>query len=65
MYAKIILVIFVGQEFNMIRFLIGFLMVFGAVGNDEAPILQVLALASVGLLLMYFGTEKMKEQEYR
>jgi len=49
----------------MIRFLIGFLMVFGAVGNDEAPILQVLALASVGLLFMYFGTEKMKEQEYR
>ena len=63
MYAKIILVIFVGQEFNMIRFMIGFLIVFGAVGNDQAPLLQVLGLATVGIIIMAFGVRRLIEQE--
>ena len=49
----------------MIRFIVGFLLVFGAVGGmDTAPdgeLLPLLAITLVGLALMYFGTEKMKE----
>lgn len=48
----------------MIRFILGFLIVFGAVGgmeDPEAPLLMLTGLAVVGLTLMYFGTEKMKQ----
>ena len=46
----------------MIRFLLGLIITMGAVGglDDPAtPILPVIALALVGLSLMYFGTAKM------
>jgi hypothetical protein len=49
----------------MIRFLIGFLLVFGAVGGMDADpegvnfTAQMIA-AVVGLVLMYFGTRKMQ-----
>lgn len=50
----------------MIRFLIGFLMVFGAVGGMEngtdAQLPAQLALAVGGLILMYFGSNKLKEK---
>jgi hypothetical protein len=48
----------------MIRFILGFFIVFGAVGgmeDPEAPLLILTGLAVVGLALMYFGTERMKE----
>jgi hypothetical protein len=49
----------------MIRFVIGLVIVLGAVGtldiDPEANVLLQTALAGVGLALMYFGTEKMKE----
>jgi len=48
----------------MIRFIVGLLVVFGAVGgmeDPEAPLLILTGLAVVGLALMYFGTERMKE----
>jgi len=49
----------------MIRFVIGLVIVMGAVGtldiDPEANVLLQTALAGVGLALMYFGTEKMKE----
>ena len=48
----------------MIRFIVGFFIVFGAVGgmeDPEASLLLQTALAGVGLALMYFGTEKMKQ----
>ena len=48
----------------MIRFLVGFLMVFGAVGGMEngtdGQLPAQLALAISGLLLMYFGSNKMQ-----
>ena len=47
----------------MIRFLLGLLIVFGAVGgmeNPEAPLLPLIALAAIGLFLMYFGSNKLK-----
>ena len=47
----------------MIRFIIGFLVVFGAVGNDQAPLLQVLGLATVGIIIMAFGVRRLIEQE--
>ena len=49
----------------MIRFVIGLLIVFGAVGtldvDPEANVLLQTALAGVGLALMYFGTKNMKQ----
>ena len=49
----------------MIRFIVGFLVVFGAVGGmdnaTDAELLPLLGVTLVGLALMYFGTEKMKE----
>ena len=48
----------------MIRFILGFFIVFGAVGgmeDPEAPLLILTGLAVVGLVLMYLGTNKMKE----
>jgi hypothetical protein len=50
----------------MIRFAIGFLMVFGAVGGMEngtdAQLPAQLALALSGLLLMYFGSNKLQQK---
>ena len=50
----------------MIRFVIGFLMVFGAVGGMEngtdGQLPAQLALAMSGLLLMYFGSNKLSEK---
>ncbi len=46
-----------------IRLVIGFLLVFGAVGgldNPENPLLAGLAVAAVGLGLMYSGTKAME-----
>ena len=49
----------------MIRFVLGLVIVMGAVGtldiDPEANVLLQTALAGVGLALMYFGSEKMKE----
>lgn len=49
----------------MIRFVLGLVIVFGAVGtldiDPEANVLLQTALAGVGLVLMYMGTQKMKE----
>jgi hypothetical protein len=48
----------------MIRFILGLIVVMGAMGgleNDpEAPILVLLAIAGIGLTLMYFGTKKLR-----
>jgi hypothetical protein len=49
----------------MIRFILGLLLVFGAVGGmdadpDEVNFAAQMALAMLGLLLMYFGTRKLK-----
>ena len=49
----------------MIRFIVGLLVVFGAVGgmeDPEAPLLILTGIAALGLYLMYAGTEKMKQQ---
>ena len=50
----------------MIRFAIGCLMVFGAVGGMEngtdAQLPAQLALALSGLLLMYFGSNKLQQK---
>jgi hypothetical protein len=50
------------KEQKMIRTVIGFLMVFGAVGGmdnaTDGQLLPLLALAVTGLALMYFGTKK-------
>lgn len=50
----------------MIRFILGFLLVFGAVGGmDNGPsedLLLQLLLAISGLVLMYFGSNKMSEK---
>ena len=48
----------------MIRTVLGFLLVFGAVGGMDAPensLLALMGIAAVGLALMYFGSEKMKQ----
>jgi len=53
----------------MIRAILGFLLVFGAVGGMDAQPLasnavfasQIIA-AVIGLVLMYFGTKKISEQ---
>ena len=48
----------------MIRFILGLVIVLGAVGGMEEPensLLILMGVAAVGLALMYFGTEKMKQ----
>lgn len=54
----------------MIRFLLGFFMVFGAIGNvdyameaglPEPPLSETAFLIAVGLTLAYFGVKRMKE----
>jgi hypothetical protein len=48
----------------MIRFIVGLLVVFGAVGGMEdpaAPVIVLVFIAGIGLGLMYSGTEKMKQ----
>lgn len=54
------------SDLLMIRFILGFLMVFGAVGGmDNGPsedLLLQLLLAISGLVLMYFGSNKMSEK---
>ena len=54
----------------MIRFFLVFFMGFGAIGTEDyamesgtplPPIEQTIFLCVVGLLLMYFGTKRMKE----
>jgi hypothetical protein len=48
----------------MIRFVLGLVIVMGAVGGMDAPensLLILMGVAAVGLGLMYFGTEKMKQ----
>lgn len=51
------------KEQKMIRTIIGFLMVFGAVGGmdnaTDGQLIPLLALAVVGLVCMYFGTTKL------
>jgi hypothetical protein len=47
----------------MIRFILGFLIVFGAVGGMEDPANPLLvntAVACVGLGLMYMGSKKLE-----
>jgi hypothetical protein len=48
----------------MIRFILGLVIVLGAVGGMEEPensLLILMGVAAVGLALMYFGSEKMKQ----
>jgi len=48
----------------MIRFIVGLVIVMGAVGGMDAPensLLVLMGIAGVGLALMYFGSEKMKQ----
>jgi hypothetical protein len=49
----------------MIRVIVGLIIVLGAVGtldiDPEANVLLQIALAGVGLTLMYFGSEKLKQ----
>lgn len=48
----------------MIRFILGLVIVLGAVGGMDEPensLLILMGVAAVGLTLMYFGTEKMKQ----
>jgi len=49
----------------MIRFIVGLLVVFGAVGGmdnaTDGELLPLLGLAIAGLILMYFGSEKLKQ----
>ena len=48
----------------MIRFIVGLIVVLGAVGGMEEPensLLILMGVAAVGLTLMYFGSEKMKQ----
>jgi hypothetical protein len=48
----------------MIRFILGLVIVLGAVGGMEEPensLLILMGVAAVGLTLMYFGSEKMKQ----
>lgn len=47
----------------MIRFLIGLLVVMGAMGgldNPESPLLLLVGTAIIGLFLMYSGTNALK-----
>jgi len=48
----------------MIRFILGLVIVLGAVGGMDEPensLLILMGVAAVGLTLMYFGSEKMKQ----
>ena len=49
----------------MIRFVLGLVIVMGAVGGmdnaTDGELLPLLGVTLVGLALMYFGTEKMKQ----
>ena len=49
----------------MIRFIVGLFVVFGAVGGmdnaTDGELLPLLGITLIGLVLMYFGTEKMKQ----
>ena len=48
----------------MIRFVLGLVIVMGAVGGMDDPensLLLLLGVAGVGLALMYLGSEKMKQ----
>ena len=48
----------------MIRFILGLVIVMGAVGGMDEPensLLILMGVAAVGLTLMYFGSEKMKQ----
>ena len=49
----------------MIRFILGLVIVLGAVGGmdnaTDGELLPLLGVTLVGLALMYFGTEKMKQ----
>ena len=49
----------------MIRFILGLVIVLGAVGGmdtaTDGELLPLLGITLVGLALMYFGTEKMKQ----
>ena len=48
----------------MIRFIVGLIIVMGAVGGMDEPensLLLLMGIAGAGLALMYFGTEKMKQ----
>jgi len=48
----------------MIRFILGLIVVMGAMGGLEndpnASVLACLAIAGVGLGMMYFGTQKLR-----
>ena len=48
----------------MIRFIVGLIIVMGAVGGMEEPensLLLLVGIAALGLALMYFGSEKLKQ----
>lgn len=49
----------------MIRVIIGFIVVFGAVGGmdnaTDAQLIPLIGIALTGLGLMYFGSEKLKK----
>jgi hypothetical protein len=48
----------------MIRFIVGLLVVMGAVGGMEDPanpLLPLMGIAIAGLALMYFGTNKLNK----
>jgi hypothetical protein len=48
----------------MIRFIVGLIIVMGAVGGMEEPensLLILMGVAGLGLYLMYAGSEKMKQ----
>jgi hypothetical protein len=48
----------------MIRFIVGLIIVMGAVGGMDEPensLLILMGVAGVGLALMYFGSEKLKQ----
>jgi hypothetical protein len=48
----------------MIRFIVGLIIVMGAVGGMDEPensLLLLMGIAGAGLALMYFGSEKMKQ----
>jgi len=48
----------------MIRFIVGLVIVMGAMGGMDEPensLLVLMGIAGVGLALMYFGSEKMKQ----
>jgi len=48
----------------MIRFIVGLIVVMGAMGGMDDPensLTLLVGIAGVGLVLMYFGSEKMKQ----